>query len=129
MTNTKSPPTNHIETTDLFKGAFLLCMGGSLTGSRVTYNGRKTVAFLITGTDLDRHNEAYIADTALVSPRKLENALNHLRDLLFNTLREKERTHHDRKQKNPTGSHQSNQDRHRHYHPNPIQRHSLKEKR
>ncbi|MCP3663408.1 MAG: hypothetical protein GY696_13090 [Gammaproteobacteria bacterium] len=121
----------NIETTDLFKGAFLLCMGGNLSNIRVEHNGRQTATFLITGNELNRHNEAYMTGNALVDPMQLKNALNHLRDVLFNTLRNQnaESQRYDRKQKNPTGSHQQNQDRHRYYHPNPIQRHSLKEKR
>ena len=79
---------HHLETTDLFKGAFLLCMGGSLTRLRVEYNGRQTATFLITGDDLDRHNTDYMTGKALVNPMQLKNSLNHLRDQLFNKLRE-----------------------------------------
>lgn len=86
---------NHLETTDLFKSAFLLCMGGCLTHIRVEFNGRKTATFLITGNNLDQYNTEYITGKALVNPTQLKNSLNHLRDQLFNTLREKEnrRTH------------------------------------
>jgi hypothetical protein len=49
-----------LETTDLFKGAFLLCMGGCLTNIRVEFNGRKTATFLITGKNLDQYNTDYI---------------------------------------------------------------------
>lgn len=81
---------NSLETTDLFKGAFLLCMGGSLTNVEVEFNGRQTATFLFTGADLDRYNTDYITGRALVNPTQLKNSLNHLRDILFNKLREKE---------------------------------------
>ena len=83
--NRKQP---HLETTDLFKGAFLLCMGGNLTNIRVEFNGRKTATFQITGNDLDQYNTDYVTGRALVNPTQLKNSLNHLRDILFNKLRE-----------------------------------------
>jgi hypothetical protein len=43
-----------LETTDLFKGAFLMCSGGDLAEVRVRDNGRRIATFLITGPDLDR---------------------------------------------------------------------------
>lgn len=77
-----------LETTDLFKGAFLLCMGGNLANVRVEFNGRKTATFLFTGNDLERYNIDYVTGRALVNPMQLKNSLNHLRDVLFNKLRE-----------------------------------------
>ena len=38
-----------VEVTDLFKGAFLLCMGARLDRVRVRNNGRAIATFLITG--------------------------------------------------------------------------------
>lgn len=43
-----------LEVTDLFKGAFLLCMGARVDRVRVRNNGRAIATFLITGRDLDR---------------------------------------------------------------------------
>ena len=42
----------NLETTDLFRGAFLLCMGGDLAGVRVRSHGKRIATFLITGKDL-----------------------------------------------------------------------------
>ncbi len=83
-------PQKTLETTDLFKSAFLLCMGGSLANISVEFNGRKTATFLITGNNLDQYNTDYVSGRAMVNPTQLKNSLNHLRDVLFNTLREKE---------------------------------------
>lgn len=85
-----------IETTDIFRGAFLLCVGGNVTRIRVDQTDRTTATFLITGKDLDQHNRDYVTGKALVNPIQLKNSLNHLRDILFNTLREKENKSHDR---------------------------------
>jgi len=89
-------PHQTLETTDLFKGAFLLCMGGALKNVRVEFNGRQTATFLFTGRGLARHDDDYIEGRALVNPVQMKNSLNHLRDVLFNTLRERENTRNDR---------------------------------
>jgi hypothetical protein len=79
---------NHTyEVTDLFRGAFLLCMGARLDRVRVRNNGRAIATFLITGTDLARHDSDYRAGRALVNPVQLRESLNHLRDMMFDKLR------------------------------------------
>lgn len=40
------------ETTDIFKGAFLLASGGELAEVRVRNNGRRIATFLIAGENL-----------------------------------------------------------------------------
>jgi hypothetical protein len=79
-----------VEVTDLFKGAFLLCMGGRLDRVRVRNNGRAIATFLITGKDLDRLDSDYRAGRALVNPVQLRESLNHLRDVMFDKLRHHE---------------------------------------
>ncbi len=100
---------NMLETTDLFKGAFLLCKGGRLAGIRIEFDGRKTATFQISGENLDLLNEDYVTGNALVDPVQLKNSLNHLRDILFNKLRDKENqrydnTKHQNKRTNRTNS-------------------------
>ena len=85
-----------LETTDLFKGAFLLCMGGTLQNVTVEENGRQTATFLFTGRNLTRHDDDYIEGRALVNPVQMKRSLNHLRDVLFNTLRRKENQRYDK---------------------------------
>jgi hypothetical protein len=86
-----------LEVTDLFKGAFLLCMGARLDRVRVRNNGRRIATFLITGKDLDRLDSDYRAGRALVNPVQLRESLNHLRDVMFEKLRNQEgrKRHHD----------------------------------
>ncbi len=78
------------EVTDLFKSAFFLCMGGSLSEVRVRNNGRRIATFLITGSDLERLDCDYRTGRALVNPLQLREALNHLRDVMFDKLRNQE---------------------------------------
>ena len=79
-----------VEVTDLFKGAFLLCMGGRLDQVRVRNNGRRIATFLITGKDLDRLDNDWRSGRALVNPVELRESLNHLRDVMFDKLRKSE---------------------------------------
>ena len=72
---------NSFETTDIFRGAFLLCSGGDLTGVHVRSNGKRIATFLITGKNLDKLDRDYRAGRALVNPVQLRESLNHLRDV------------------------------------------------
>ncbi len=87
-----------VEVTDLFKGAFLLCCGGRLEKVRVRRAGRRIATFLITGPNLDEMDSIYRSGQALVNPMQLREALNHLRDVMFEKLRKSEgREKDDRK--------------------------------
>jgi hypothetical protein len=77
-----------LETTDLFRGAYLLASGGILSEVRVRTGGRRIATFLITGHDLDRLDSDYRCGRALVNPVQLRESLNHLRDVMFSKLRE-----------------------------------------
>lgn len=77
-----------LETTDIFRGAFFLCHGGDLCGIRMENNGKRIASFLIKGDGLDKLDKAYRSGQALVNPLEFRESLNHLRDILFNKLRE-----------------------------------------
>ena len=89
---------NAVETTDLFRGAFFLCNGGSLVQVRLGEDNHKIVTFLIEGEGIDQLDVEYRNGQAMVNPLQFRESLNHLRDILFNTLREG-RTKNDRKRK------------------------------
>jgi len=92
--------TGMLETTDIFRGAFYLCMGGDLEDIRIRANGRQIATFHFSGKDLHTHDKAYINGHALVNPVQFREALNHLRDILFEHLREQEgRYDNDRKRR------------------------------
>jgi len=80
----------NLEVTDLFRGAFLLCMGGRLDQVQIRNNGRRIATFLNTGPDLDQLDSDYRAGRALVNPVQLRESLNHLRDKMFDKLRNHE---------------------------------------
>jgi hypothetical protein len=80
-----------LETTDIFRGAYLLASGGDLAEIRVRTNGKRIATFLITGKDLDRLDRDYRCGRALVNPVQLRESLNHLRDVMFKKLRDSER--------------------------------------
>ena len=75
-----------LETTDIFRGAYFLCMGGDLADLRFR-SGKQIATFLFTGPDLHRHDKAYRNGHALVNPVLFRESLNHLRDILFEHLR------------------------------------------
>jgi hypothetical protein len=66
-------------------------MGASLEKVRVRNNGRKIATFLDTAADLDRLDADYRSGRALVNPVQLIESLNHLRDVIFDKLRNYER--------------------------------------
>jgi hypothetical protein len=74
---------NILETTDIFIGAFLLCMGGCLCGIRIKDHVKGIAAFRIEGEGLDRCEREYRTGRALVNPVLLRESLNLLRDILF----------------------------------------------
>ena len=75
-----------VEVTDLFRGAFLLCVGGRLEKVKVRTAGRRIATFLITGPNLDEMDRIYRSGRALVNPVQLRESLNHLRDAMFEKL-------------------------------------------
>jgi hypothetical protein len=98
----------HYESTDIYKSAYFLCMGGSLADIRVN---DRIATFEIAGEDLERQDMDYHTGRALVNPVQLRETLNLLRDMLFAKLRqgrdENDRTErHRRHQKGhrPRGS-------------------------
>jgi hypothetical protein len=82
---------HEIETTDLFRGAYLVCRGARIGATRVE---RGQVFFRIEGEALLEEDMRYRTGMALVNPVQLREALNLLRDLVFERLRtEKGRFH------------------------------------
>ena len=93
--------TSTLETTDLFRGAFFLCVGGDLSDIHFRLNGGQTATFMFTGKDLNQHDRDYRNGQALVNPLQYREALNHLRDILFEGERKTLRRYdHERKSKN-----------------------------
>ena len=94
-----------VEVTDLFRGAFLLCVGGRLEKVNICDTGRRIASFFIIGKNLVEMDGRYRTGQALVNPVQLREALNHLRDVMFEKLRTHEQTE---KRGNNTNGRQSN---------------------
>lgn len=75
-----------IETTDLFKGAYLLCSGGILYDIKFRRNSRQTASFVFEGHSLDKADNEYVTGKAIVNPLQYRETLNRLRDILFEKL-------------------------------------------
>ena len=90
-----------LETTDIFRGAYFLCMGGDLADLRFRSNGKQIASFMFTGQDLHEYDKAYRNGHALVNPVQFRESLNHLRDILFENPRKNKngRTRYDRKRR------------------------------
>ena len=82
--------TNSLEATDIFRGAFYLCRGAEPSGIRFRNNGRRIATFMITGKGLDKLDRDYRSGQAMVNPLQFRESLNHLRDILFEKLREQD---------------------------------------
>jgi len=80
----------HYETTDIYKGAFLLSQGGDLSG--ITFNDRRIASFTISGDGIHQLDRDYMTGKALVNPVILRESLNHLRDILFEMKDRRRRT-------------------------------------
>ncbi|MCP4719650.1 MAG: hypothetical protein GY860_09360 [Desulfobacteraceae bacterium] len=87
-----------LETTDIFRGAFFMCIGGDLESIR--FRNRQIATFTFKGEDLAEQDRDYINGDALVNPVQFREALNHLRDILFKQLRDKRETRYDRTNQN-----------------------------
>ncbi len=84
--------TMSIETTDLFRSAYLLCKGGCLIAIHVNPSVRSRVAtFEIQGDGIEAQDRAYRRGDALVNPLQYRESITHLRDLLFDKLRKSDR--------------------------------------
>jgi hypothetical protein len=91
-----------VEETDLFKSAYLLCSGGDLNGIRIKPDNPRIAAFMISGHNLDKLEMGYRRGQALVNPLQLRECLNHLRDVLFEKLRNREGRMRDDRRANNT---------------------------
>ena len=92
------------ETSDIFKGAYLLCCGGTLESTHLK-EGRQ-VMFTIEGENLKRLEMLFRVGQASVNPLQLREIWNFLRDLVAEILREERRQHEQKsgRRSSKTGS-------------------------
>ncbi len=91
--------TSKLETTDIFRGAFFLCVGGELKNVSFQSNRGNTATFIFTGSNLQKHDKDYRIGKALVNPLQFREELNHLRDILFEKQRNETRRYDNGRKK------------------------------
>jgi hypothetical protein len=79
-----------LETSDLFKAAFMLAMGAVLSRVRFSAARRPIAFFEVHGSGITRLDQEYRCGRARVNPVQYREQLNHLRDILFEKLRANE---------------------------------------
>ena len=97
-----------LETTDIFRGAFFLSKGGRLSGAYLSEDNRQIVSFRIIGENLSELDKDYRDGKATVNPLQLRESLNHLRDILFRTLRDNENERNKERNNNYANNQKTN---------------------
>src|SRR5512145_499997 len=83
---------NKVETQDLYCGAYIMASGVSLEELRITGNrrGKPAVTFVFAGVQVEELLQAYTSGRALINAADYKAAVNHLKDVMFERLRERE---------------------------------------
>ncbi len=79
----------HIRTSDLFYGAYLLSQGSKLEGVSKDQVDRRRIEFEFSGPSMERLAFDYISGEATVNVNFLKASLKHLKDIVFEKIREK----------------------------------------
>ena len=90
-----------LETSCIFRSAYLVCVGADLEGIKVSNNGRHQATFQLRGENIHQLDKAYRSGDATVNPLQLRESLNHVRDRLFKRLKNenKGRSRHGKRKK------------------------------
>ncbi len=81
-----------IKTGDLWNTAYLVVNGIKIQNILLSGNNGKTSAyFIFTGTEAEQLNREFISGKAEANVTQLKLTMNHLKDLMFNKLREREK--------------------------------------
>ena len=82
-----------IETRDLYCGAYILSRGGMLEETRLEEmrGGKPSVTFLFSGEEVELYLSEYNSGQALVNAAGFKAALIHLKDVMFERIRDRER--------------------------------------
>ena len=75
--------TDHVKTSDLFYGAYLLSMGGRIDAVQVALDGSKKVFFQFSGPRIQHLTQEYLSGEAMVNLRQLKSSLKHLKDIIY----------------------------------------------
>jgi hypothetical protein len=79
----------HVKTSDLFYGAYLLSSGSRLEGVAQDKADRRRIEFEFSSPAIERLAFDYISGEATVNVNFLKASLKHLKDILFEKMRER----------------------------------------
>ena len=84
---------NRIEPQDLYCGAYILSGGGILEKTKVGNgrNGKPSITFVFTGGDVEKLFKEFLSGQAFTNAASFKAAMIHLKDVMFERLREEER--------------------------------------
>ena len=79
-----------IESKDLWQSAYVLAEGGELEEIRIDRNNGngKAAVFILRGPDVDKLIREFRSGHALCDVARLRASMIHLKDLMFNRIRE-----------------------------------------
>ena len=75
--------SDHIKTSDLFYGAYLLASGGRLEAVQANLDGSKKVSFHFSSPRVRELTKEYLSGEATVNLRHLKSSLKHLKDIIY----------------------------------------------
>ena len=77
----------HVRTSDLFYGAYLLSSGSKLEGVAADRDDRRRIEFEFSSPAIERLQFDYISGEAVVNVNFLKASLKHLKDIVFEKMR------------------------------------------
>jgi len=79
-----------IKVSDLWNCAYLVCNGAEIKSVETQENnGKSAVFFIVSGSNADKHNQEFLNGKATANVTQLKLTMNHLKDLLFDKLRQR----------------------------------------
>ena len=83
----KERTVERIRTSDIYQGAYLLAMGGSVDGLDVVIELDKDVCFIsFTGLNIISKLNDYSNNQATIDPLLYQKAINRIKDIVFKAL-------------------------------------------
>lgn len=82
-----------LKISDLWNCAFLVCSGADIARVQISgSNGRRSVVFLFESETAEQLQKQFIHGQATANVTHLKNTMNHIKDIMFDSLREQKQT-------------------------------------
>lgn len=94
-----------IKTLDIYQGAYILTKGGALDHLELSESrrGRPAVTFVFTGAGVEELSREFESGRGIANVSVFRGSLDHLKDMMFATLRENENERQTYGKKRRTG--------------------------